>query len=76
MAPCLGPTLSWTCCTDDLCLVHVSEKEGSGWYPQPQSREGQRWADEMDYEQGGSGGEVCVEDADESSGENEVVGDT
>jgi len=53
-------------------LVHASEKEGSGWCPQ--SREGQRWADEMDYEQDGSEGEVCVEDADESR--DEEIGDT
>jgi hypothetical protein len=47
-------------------LVHASEKEGSGW--SPQSQQGQRWADEMDYEQ------VCVEDV-ESLGDEEI-GDT
>lgn len=27
--------LSWTACYNDNCLVHLSEKEGSGWYPKP-----------------------------------------
>ena len=25
--------LSWTACYDDSCLIHQSEKDGSGWYP-------------------------------------------
>jgi hypothetical protein len=66
MSPCLGGIYSWTSCTDDLCLVHASEKEGSGY--SPQSQQGQRWADDMDYEQ------VCVEDV-ESLGDEEI-GDT
>jgi hypothetical protein len=26
-------TMSWTACYDDYCRVHLSEKQGSGWYP-------------------------------------------
>lgn len=25
--------LSWTACYNDHCLVHISDKQGSGWYP-------------------------------------------
>lgn len=25
--------LSWTACYEDDCQIHISEKEGSGWYP-------------------------------------------
>jgi hypothetical protein len=25
--------MSWTACYDDDCLVHLLEKEGSGWFP-------------------------------------------
>jgi len=25
--------MNWTDCTDDGCLIHLSEKQGSGWYP-------------------------------------------
>ena len=24
--------LSWTACYDDNCLIHLSEKEGTGWF--------------------------------------------
>lgn len=27
--------LSWTACYDDSCQVHLSEKQGSNWYPKP-----------------------------------------
>jgi len=26
--------MNWTDCTDDGCQIHLSEKQGSGWYPQ------------------------------------------
>jgi len=26
--------MTWTDCTKDECQVHLSEKQGSGWYPQ------------------------------------------
>ena len=25
--------MSWIDCHDDKCLVHMSEKDGSGWFP-------------------------------------------
>jgi len=25
--------MSWTACYDPLCATHLSEKEGSGWFP-------------------------------------------
>ena len=27
-------SLNWTVCYDDNCLIHLSEKQGSGWFPQ------------------------------------------
>jgi len=27
-------SMNWTACTDDRCQIHLSEKQGSGWYPQ------------------------------------------
>jgi len=27
-------SMNWTECTDDGCQIHLSEKQGSGWYPQ------------------------------------------
>lgn len=27
-------TFSWTACTDDACPIHLSSKEGAGWFPQ------------------------------------------
>jgi len=27
-------SMNWTDCTDDRCQIHLSEKQGSGWYPQ------------------------------------------
>ena len=29
--------LSWTACTDDRCRTHLSDKEGTGWYPKKQA---------------------------------------
>ena len=26
--------MSWTACHNDSCFIHLSEKEGSGWFPQ------------------------------------------
>jgi len=26
--------MNWTDCTEDGCQIHLSEKQGSGWYPQ------------------------------------------
>ena len=31
--------MSWTACYDHKCRVHLSEKEGSGWYPTRPTRE-------------------------------------
>jgi hypothetical protein len=31
--------LSWTACYDDDCRVHLSDKQGSGWYPTKSRRE-------------------------------------
>ena len=25
--------ISWTVCYDDLCSIHLSDKEGLGWFP-------------------------------------------
>ena len=33
-AAILHNTLSWTACYDDMCWVHQSDKNNSGWYPQ------------------------------------------
>ena len=30
--------LSWTVCYDDSCMIHYSEKEGSGWFPRKSSQ--------------------------------------
>lgn len=27
-------TLSWTACYDDNCFVHMSSRDGAGWWPQ------------------------------------------
>ena len=33
--------MSWIACYDDGCLIHLSEKQGSGWFPQQRrGREG------------------------------------
>ena len=32
-AAVLHESLSWTACYDDMCRVHQSDKDGSGWYP-------------------------------------------
>jgi len=34
--------LSWTACYDDHCYTHMSEKEGSGWYPRKPSKRQKR----------------------------------
>lgn len=34
--------LSWTVCYDDDCPVHLSEKNGSGWFPDGPGRSGWR----------------------------------
>lgn len=31
--------LSWTACYDDSCRVHLSDKEGSGWFPTKRRQE-------------------------------------
>ena len=33
--------MSWCTCNDDGCLVHLREKQGSGWYPEPTRRSSQ-----------------------------------
>jgi hypothetical protein len=30
---CPGAEYSWTACCDDVCLRHISEKEGAGYFP-------------------------------------------
>jgi hypothetical protein len=32
-------TLNWTACYDDYCQVHLSEKQGLGWYPRGPRKE-------------------------------------
>ena len=33
-------TLSWTGCYDDDCYIHLSDKQGSGWFPKrPQGKQ-------------------------------------
>ena len=32
-------TLSWTACYDDNCSIHLSDKQGSGWFPTRPRRE-------------------------------------
>ena len=48
-------SMSWTDCNDDGCLVHTSEKQGSGWYPQltrrskqPSVAHDQEWRQHME----------------------------
>lgn len=36
--------LSWTCCYEDACLTHKSEKEGSGYFPQNPEQNHKRWS--------------------------------
>lgn len=31
-------SLSWTACYDDMCKAHMSDKDGSGWYPRRKGR--------------------------------------
>lgn len=40
-APCIVDShsaVSWTACYDDDCAIHMSDKEGSGWWPVGKSR--------------------------------------
>jgi hypothetical protein len=30
--------MSWTACYDDKCYTHMSDKQGSGWFPTRKSR--------------------------------------
>ena len=52
--------LSWTACYEDNCRTHLSDKEGSGWYPKP-SRKNRSYAATHRRP------EVHDEDSDESS---------
>lgn len=43
--------LSWTACYNDNCLVHRSEKDGSGWYPKrPKNKKARKAQDSEDSE--------------------------
>lgn len=41
---CPGAEYNWTACGDDGCLHHLSEKEGSGYYPRVRKDNRQRRA--------------------------------
>jgi hypothetical protein len=68
--------MSWTACYDDECYTHMSDKQGSGWFPTRKSRS-------VCFSRGGPNyhlqdetmGEGSEEDASETSGseEGEVV---
>ena len=45
----LYPGLSWTACYDDECLVHLSEKQGEGWFPRKPSKKGKQLARDMEW---------------------------
>ena len=46
----IHPGLSWTACYDDQCPVHLSEKQGEGWFPQKLSKKGKEPAQDMEWE--------------------------
>lgn len=63
---CPGAIFSWTACVDDLCPVHLSDKEGSGWFPQQM-----RFTDAKDSNDGGEtdGMDIDLFDFDEAGSE-------
>jgi hypothetical protein len=71
--------MSWTACYDDECYTHMSDKQGSGWFPTRKSRS-------VCFSRGGPNyhlqdetmGEGSEEDASETSGseEGEIVEET
>jgi len=51
--------MNWTDCTDDGCLIHLCEKQWSGWYPQvtrrlrkPSVAQDHDWRQEMEANPG------------------------
>ena len=46
----IHPGLSWTACYDDQCPVHLSEKQGEGWFPPKPSKKGKEPARDMEWE--------------------------
>src|SRR5262249_47780790 len=40
-------SLSWTGCYDDNCLVHIRDKEGSGWFPKDPRRARKKRQDDV-----------------------------
>ena len=46
----IHPGLSWTACYDDQCPVHLSEKQGEGWFLQKPSKKGKELARDMEWE--------------------------
>ena len=46
----IHPGLSWTACYDDQCPVHLSEKEGEGWFPRKPGKKGKEPARDMEWE--------------------------
>jgi len=36
-------SMNWTDCADDGCQIHLSKKQGSGWYPQITRRAKKPW---------------------------------
>ena len=52
-------SMNWTDCTDDGCQIHLSEKQGSDWYPQftrgsrkPSVAHNHDWRQEMEANPG------------------------
>jgi len=52
-------SMNWTGCPDDGCQIHLSEKEGSGWYPpftrrlsKPSVAHDHNWRQEMEVNPG------------------------
>ena len=46
----IHPGLSWTACYDDLCPVHLREKQGEGWFPQKPIKKEKEPARDMEWE--------------------------
>ena len=42
--------LSWAACYDNQCPVHLSEKQGQGWFPQKPNKKGKEPARDMEWE--------------------------
>ena len=60
--------LNWTFCYDDSCIIHRSEKDGSGWYPKKPGKKtlAMGWKEPMTEE------EMWDEDCTSSKGEEAI----